>query len=183
MNFNPELYKKTLLMFHKNNRNFVTDFESALKESDPQHAKRLVHTLMGNSGNIGATNIYSMVLDFENKLSSGYSQNLKQDLNKLSDNLEQLFLEIGKFEQKQVQLSQKVKIVKQFDAKKLKRTLQKLIGLLEEDNFDSVKIFNDVKPHLINLGYEEKIKMVENLIEEYEFDKSLELIKSISKKI
>jgi len=183
MNFNPELYKKTLLMFHKNFRNFVTDFETALTESDPQLAKRLVHTLKGITGNIGATTIYSMVLDFENKFSSGYSMNLKQDLYELSNKLEQLFQEIKKFEKKQEQLSQKTKVIQRIDSKKLKKAMQKLIGLLEEDNFASVKTFNELKPHLISLGYEEKIKIAENFIEEYEFDKSLELIKNISKEI
>ncbi|WP_440905454.1 response regulator [Catenovulum sp. SX2] len=51
---NKKLYLKLLQSFYNNSKNFAQELEQAISSADADLTKRLVHTLKGTAGNIGA---------------------------------------------------------------------------------------------------------------------------------
>ncbi len=55
---NPDVYRKILIKFFRNNRNAVEEMRAALENCDPETAAKLAHTVKGVAGNIGADDLY-----------------------------------------------------------------------------------------------------------------------------
>ncbi|WP_406609272.1 response regulator [Agarivorans sp. JK6] len=64
-NGNANLYFKLLNKFSINQRSFAEQFEQACGESDWVLATRLIHTLKGNAGNIGALSLQAAAAEVE----------------------------------------------------------------------------------------------------------------------
>jgi two-component system sensor histidine kinase/response regulator len=60
-----QLYRRLLVRFQKDYANFSEDFQRARSDSDTSAAIRLVHTLKGSAGSIGATDVYACAVDLE----------------------------------------------------------------------------------------------------------------------
>ncbi|RPJ03269.1 MAG: Hpt domain-containing protein, partial [Spirochaetaceae bacterium] len=63
MGGNEESYLKLLLKFGKNQKDTIQKIKYCLADNDPMGARRLIHTLTGIAGNIGADELYASIID------------------------------------------------------------------------------------------------------------------------
>jgi len=86
---NKKLYRKLLVQFHDLCLNSMQEIETALKKDDMKTIGRIMHTLKGASGSIGATNLASVSEKIE-------SQILEKDGNVVDINLDEFSESFGK---------------------------------------------------------------------------------------
>ena len=65
LNLGPDIYRKILFGFRKNNLDVAESIRKAIMENDTDRILLLAHTLKGSSGNIGAHNLESASRDLE----------------------------------------------------------------------------------------------------------------------
>jgi len=64
-NGNRRLYRRLLIKFRGNQRDFIRTFQRALDDKDPVVAERLAHTLKGVAGNLGMRSVEKTARDLE----------------------------------------------------------------------------------------------------------------------
>ncbi|MGL1888906.1 MAG: ABC transporter substrate-binding protein [Reichenbachiella sp.] len=62
---NVALYKKLLQTFYKKNKNFIKEVRSVLSDKDTNEGASMLHSLKGITGNIGANQLRSAVIECE----------------------------------------------------------------------------------------------------------------------
>jgi CheY-like chemotaxis protein len=67
---NPDLYRRMLDRFRAGQQDFAAQFARARADSDPTAATRCAHTLKGNAGNIGATEVQAAAAALEHACAS-----------------------------------------------------------------------------------------------------------------
>lgn len=65
MQGNKKLFARLVKRFHESHKNFAEQLAQALQEKDTELAQRLIHTLKGTAGNIGAQEIYQEAMELE----------------------------------------------------------------------------------------------------------------------
>lgn len=68
---NADLYHRLLKKFYNGHKHFIDDFNKAFNSGDIVTAKRLVHTLKGTSGNIGAKSVQFAAIELEGACKEG----------------------------------------------------------------------------------------------------------------
>lgn len=89
---NCSLYRRLLVMFHKNQKHFAQEFEQACSNSDNESAIRLAHTLKSTSGTIGASALQQLADALEQAcLSHGFDSNVVRKISpRVTDELSRL---------------------------------------------------------------------------------------------
>ena len=86
VNGNEDLYKKMLIKFYQNTLNVKSEIQEALDEGDIELAERLVHTVKGVSGTIGADGLAVVAEPIEGELHKGkkkISKNLFEEFSRV----------------------------------------------------------------------------------------------------
>jgi len=91
---NIEMQKKMQINFVKNNQNIHIEIEKAVKDGDTKLAHRLAHTLKGNAGMIGKTELQKAAAEVEALLKEGIASIWKNKMNLLKTELEQVLSEL-----------------------------------------------------------------------------------------
>ncbi|SBS39684.1 Signal transduction histidine-protein kinase BarA [Marinomonas spartinae] len=73
---------RLLFRFQDKQQNFVDQFNQAINSDDPEEAPRLAHTLKGNAGNIGMTELMHRAADLESALKTGHYSDALSALDK-----------------------------------------------------------------------------------------------------
>ncbi len=180
---NKKLYKKILLQFAENNREFAGNVLKAVENKDQELAVRTAHTLKGVAGNIGATEVFKITKDLEGLLHGGITD--LRAINKLLDKVNELLIplieDIDKFREKQA-VGEKTEI-SDLDIEKVKQIVAELKSRLEEYSTDSSENFDKLKASLTGHGYEIQIMELEKHINAYDFENALEVLEKLAKKI
>jgi len=125
MNNKKKLYLNILEKFYNNNQNFITEIKATLEKDDYETAQRLIHTLKGVSGNIGAESLNENTKIVEASIHEKDSGKIETDLNKLDIELKELFTNISS------QMSFETKVEsKELNVERVKDLLPKLKELL-----------------------------------------------------
>lgn len=95
LNNKKELYLSILEKFYINNQKFIVEIKAALEKADQETAERLIHTLKGVSGAIGADSLHENTILVEVSIHEKNGTQLELDLSKLEAELKQLFLNIS----------------------------------------------------------------------------------------
>ncbi len=153
MNNNRKLYVNILEKFHSSNQNFIDDLKKNIDGDDLETAHRLVHTLKGVSGNIGADELHNYIVDIEKLLLNNEISEFKVEIPNLEKILLNLLLSINdglkldsKVETQDVDL-EKIKILLPNLEELLKKKSPKAKGIVENlelaglasDNFTKLK--------------------------------------------
>ena len=91
MNNKKKLYLSILEKFYNNNQNIIAEIKITLEKEDYETAKRLIHTLKGVSGNIGADSLHESTKLVEASIHEKDSGKIEKGLNKLDAELKELF--------------------------------------------------------------------------------------------
>lgn len=91
MNNKKKLYLNVLEKFYTNNLNFVQEIKTTLGDEDYETAKRLIHTLKGVSGSIGADTLHKVSKSVEETIMAQDTAQFEMEIEILEKELNILF--------------------------------------------------------------------------------------------
>jgi len=175
---NHRLYRKLLKMFYKGQHKFVEHFSLAMNKGDSEEMKRLVHTLKGVAGNIGAIEVQrtSQRLD-ELCISNAETLGIKQQLKLVEGELAEVIDSIKKgFDQESKVLSERLAI----DMSELSSQLQLLHQQLQQNNTDAVDTIENLIEACSGDEVRDYLEPVKKQINRYDFDEALKQLDLIT---
>ncbi|WP_183353167.1 PAS domain S-box protein [Geomonas silvestris] len=142
----PALLRKLLQSFRKENLGLMDDIAAALAEQDLTRARRLVHTVKGVAGNLGALELARAARELEPLLGRDAAERAGA-LELLHSRLEELFasaLLIGTGDPAQ----QPAPAPRALDLEQLGELCRRLASLLKADNLNALGVWEELKPQL-----------------------------------
>ncbi|GFO67120.1 hypothetical protein GMLC_06990 [Geomonas limicola] len=141
----PALVRKLVQSFRRENLHFMDDISQALGNGDLERARRLVHTVKGVAGNLGALEVSRAARELEPLLVQD-DPALRSALDTLKGRLEELFtsallLEVGEEPQPGAPADQVA-----VDLEKVALLCGKLAALLKADNLNALGVWEELKP-------------------------------------
>ena len=176
---NKKLYKKILLEFCSNFNNATDNLKQMIKDNNIEEAKRLVHTMKGISGNIGANDLYQSSTYLEKLVKDNNLNEIEKDINNFAEKLNEV-LKAGELFNTPVEL--KTESGGHIDTEEIKKYLLILSRLIEENSFDCEEHMEKLKDALKNNEEtNSEFKKLSNFIESFEFESALPLVEKIAK--
>jgi len=168
------LYARLLNLFVENQTDFIAQFKTVSKTDNAQ-AERLVHTLKGVAGNIGATEIQQVANEIE---ASCHQQQAINDsvLSHLGALLENTFNSIRYWQASMIQPEENIPV----ENKSIKNDprLIDLRKLLEEDDAEATDLINELLPDMVEKN-QVLLNKLNYCIGQYDFEQALELLSQI----
>jgi two-component system sensor histidine kinase/response regulator len=161
---NRVLYFDLLAQFQRNNKDFDNNIDEQLK-SDPEKARRTIHTMKGLAGSLGMLKLQVLCTALE----IAYQNN--EDLSSLLPALKREFTLVTDSIEKNMKSA--TEFVPAADPVRVIPSLLELEGLLASNNPDAVKLINKLGTIT---GYEAQIEELKTAIVNYNFDLSLKLL-------
>ena len=171
MNNKQNLYLSILEKFYSNNQNVITEIKSTLDKEDHETAQRLIHTLKGVTGNIGADNLHKKTKLVEESIREKDSEKIEEGLNKLNLELKELFSNIsGHLNFDSESVNAKV------DESLIQKLLPELAININKKSPKSKQTIEDLE----KAGYENKVfDEIKNAVNKYDFKKAIELFNEL----
>jgi HPt (histidine-containing phosphotransfer) domain-containing protein len=164
---NQQLYLKLLLRFSDNQKDFIQRFEQAQTDEDTETCTRLIHTLKGLSGNIGASKLQKMAENVEIQNQSGVIK--PDDWKKLKKSLKVVINTLNQLKNNEtVQTSNIV----ESDVGEIQVILNSLKTMIA--NFDTATS-DYLKQHQTILStsvFASRYKLLNTAIDQYDYEKS-----------
>ncbi len=180
---NRKLYRKLLSKFRRNNADDADEIKKALEMDDPETATRLVHTVKGVSGNIGAQDLYLATVDLEAALGQDQTENITGLVNAFSEALDLVLNSIADLELKDPNAEgarrSEQTIQESVDRGRVLSILSKLREFLEQDDFRAIRTMEVLREALPAGVAEDELADLEKHIGEYAFEKALESLAEI----
>jgi CheY-like chemotaxis protein len=168
---NKELKRKLQINFVKNNQNIFTEITEAVEAEDIKLAHKLGHSLKGNAGMIGKTDLRNAAADVETLLRGGDNSTwddkmfiLKSELNFVLEGLMPLLDESAKNDKSE--LLEKEQVLALFE---------KLAVMLENINPECINLLDELKSVS---GTEELVLQMED----YDFEAAVKVLDELKKK-
>ncbi|MCP4695601.1 MAG: response regulator [Gammaproteobacteria bacterium] len=172
---NHKLLLDLLVKFHRDQSGAAAAIRAALAHGEMMQAKRLVHTLKGLAGNIGARKLYWATQALEaaiNEESESIELRLRvteQYLNAVLRSLEPLRPDEPPAEKTQ-----------QLVLETLEPLFRKLTGQLAEYSTDAERTMKTVRYHLAGSTWREEAARMENCLGRYDFEGAREILKNLA---
>jgi CheY-like chemotaxis protein/HPt (histidine-containing phosphotransfer) domain-containing protein len=166
---NENLYQKLIKDFLKNHENLTDSLKSSMLNEDSKKAARLVHTIKGVSGNIGAYKLMDVVssidLKFKNreKVPQSIISLLDKTCNELFTSLHELTDSANQEENKDIPSPLKIKTA----------DLNQLKSAMEKGDATTLQLLQEHSPALSTEISKEDLNTIINFIEDYEFELAL----------
>jgi len=139
-----EQQKELITAFVKSNQTTFTDINDALKSGDMKLAHRLTHTLKGVAALVGQTKLSTAAQAVEQSLLNNQTELIDEQMKNLENELQEALLELTSLLENYENNSAPSE-TEYFDKEKSLKLLEKLDLLLQEDNFDSLNLLNDLR--------------------------------------
>jgi two-component system sensor histidine kinase/response regulator len=176
-----ELYLRILTKFRDNQAQTAAEIAAALTAADTATAERLIHTLKGVAGNIGADKVWETAIKLENairenepKLFDVLLSRLTTRFHEVFEAIEQLILakpptaadKPGDVNGQQADLLAQIKTLNQ---------------LLQKDDTEALAFIDRIKNnHLALTSQTDVWQQLEYLVNAYEFEEALALLSNIA---
>jgi HPt (histidine-containing phosphotransfer) domain-containing protein len=181
---NARLYRDILIKFYRDYSNATQQIKNALEKGDIELAQRLVHTVKGVSGTIGAQELHKSARELEASIQYGHFAEIKGLLDdfdnalvKVLDSLKGL----ARFKDKSVKGKRKKG---KADPQKLLALLSKLAPYVQKRKPKQCKAAME---EIVNLSwpneYALELTNLSRLIERYKFKEAQEILESIITKL
>lgn len=167
-----KLYLSILKKFYNNNQNFVGEIKTTLDKEDHETAQRLIHTLKGVSGNIGADSLFEQTKVVEESIHEKNSKKIEDGLNELDAELKELFGNISM----NLDFAIKSEDVA-FDSKLIKELIPKLKQLLEDKSSKAKAVIKELEEAGLS---GEKFNEMKSKLNKYDFKGTLQLLDKLS---
>jgi HPt (histidine-containing phosphotransfer) domain-containing protein len=183
INNNKVLYLKLLGKFVKNYSGFVPALRKSLEEGIAEESERMVHTLKGVSGNIGAKEIH----DFTKVLNEKQKKNEKVDIDTEMEKLDALLAPMLEALSALLKESQEKGTRQDGDAEldipRVRQLIEELETMLKDSDFEAAQKLGDLeKIQGINIFTAELNKLKDD-VSDYDFDGALKTLENLKQRI
>ncbi|MES9939234.1 MAG: transporter substrate-binding domain-containing protein [Candidatus Thiodiazotropha sp. 6PLUC1] len=169
--WNVSLYIKLLRDFNSYHADDVKMLKRLLNQGDESEAQRLLHSLKGAAGNIGANQLYLSCQKVEKHMLDGISEN---DLTELQHCLDEVTKGIGKLPQNQEHGNSQL-IENPIPWNEL---VAEMAGLLKQGNVRAMDLLPSVRLYTSD-QQPERVARLEEMLDRYRFDEGLQLLGQI----
>ncbi len=172
MGGNKKLLLNLLKKFHFNYSDFCDQVNRAMDKKDFELARRLVHTLKGVSGNLGAEELHNSVKKLENDIKETKGENFNYLIKIVSEKLITLLDSIrANLCGKTIDCNKK-----SLTSEEIGQKLDELKTKLEDYDTDAMEIAEELEK-VENI--ETEIQKLKKLISDYDFDEALAALEKI----
>jgi PAS domain S-box-containing protein len=180
VNQNVELYVKLLKDFYEENRDLEEEIRQSLTEGKIKEAERMVHTLKGTSGNIGATELYNASSRTNSILKKEQKEDYENSLKELKKALSPVLKEIEEFMKDYKKSGTKLENRQMGDLKQLKSRIEELEPFLKRNKpKESQEVLKRITAFQWEGDLESYIGEMEKFVEGYRFKKAREILEKI----
>jgi two-component system sensor histidine kinase/response regulator len=166
----PRLFRDILLMFRKGQASVIEEIRAAIEEEDLELAARLVHTLKGVAGNIGANDLALATKDLEIGITKDGLEVAPVLIESTRGHLDQIISALSVIEA-EVQSQTATGPV---DWELVQESQIELRGLLETSDTAASKLVTRLCGLLTDDSCTELLKTIEESVDSYDFDRALE---------
>ncbi len=171
------LYTKLLVKFRDGQGEFETLFTNAKADPDPDARQRTAHTLKGTAGNVGAKGVQKLAGELEKLCKENASEEeiqacfqlVLKELRPVIEGLKSVNTDGRNPEDSHQSISKA----------ELDNTMEKLKTLLEDSDSEAGDLLNDLLTKLGNSSLSNSLKPLAKVVDDFDFDKALELLKNI----
>lgn len=171
---NQKLYRKLLLQFHKNHQNDIKTIRQDLDLGDIETAGRMIHTIKGAAGNIGAQEVYTASAAFEAMTEDLTLEHVGPLLGQLEKSLELVFASIAFLEDKREKTTHSEH--DGVSVAQLIPSLEELVRLLSDNDLAASEFLEDIASRSEKTSFSDKIAQIKGLIDQYDYDGALEIL-------
>ena len=174
-----KLYRKLLIKYRDGEGDFEARFQAARGDGDA--AVRCAHTLKGVSGNVAAFGVREAALALELACREGRAADeidglLDAVVSRLTPVIEALGALDGPAETAEAPTGE-------LDRPKIDALIERLRGLLEEDDTDAADVIEVLEPLLAGTPHVERLDAVASAVEEYDFEEALEALETLEESL
>ena len=181
---NPGLFRKLLLDFHKDYRDVIDIIRGKLTENGEEKVLRLVHTVKGVAGTLGADDLQVAVRDFETAVKEGRSEAYGPLLDRFEERLMPVLQGISVLHQVSKGASDPPSLdVTDVDINVLKPLFQELARLLTAGLSSAEEKLAEITDHLGGFERAAALERIGERIEDYEFDEALEALSELARSL
>ena len=178
---NKQLYVKLLCKFREGQQNATSEIMTAFQSENREAAERMVHTVKGVSGNLGAQSLYLAAAKLENAIKEG-EENIHPPLTEFGSHMKMVMDGIKVLaerlaDQEETGPSTEVSI----DKEAVKLLLQDMARLLETDLTEAMVRLDALRRHLEHSSSHEQYKRLENQVEIFDTDNALKSVEAIAR--
>jgi two-component system sensor histidine kinase/response regulator len=182
---NEKFYLKLLLQFLDTNRDSANEIREALTKNYRSLAVRLVHTVKGIAGTLGAGGLAQVAGKLEKTLKTGETSGLSALLHEFESNLNQVMHSI---EKSQTAKNEKVDIGARsgknpIDNAVVHPIIRELFDLMESDLVEALRRLKDLAEHLANSKLDEQFSLLENQMDNFDIPAASHTLKAIAKEL
>ena len=175
---NRKIYSSVLQKFLKNYTSYIEQIRFAHENGDSSTAHRLIHTLKGVAGNIGAMELQQAALMLEN--SKHENRDFAEQLNIMENSLQEVFSSIESLKSEKTPVTnEESKDNSSIDTAAVQSLTDKIIVLLEESDTEAEQHIERLSTLLKNTSLQQYCMQLEEKIGRYEFEEALEIVKQI----
>ena len=182
---NEALYHKLLNKFRRNQDDFGGKFRQAQALGDRSTAERLIHTLKGVAGNLGAFAVQKAAQKFEVVLREeckNWCENsdlscLIESLKTLEQELDGLFRELDTVFKRGVELEDAPMVECRIQLEDLRPLFNELDRFLADDDTRAVEVLEKIRSKLSSGMVDDKLLYIEQLIAQYNFSAALTILR------
>ncbi len=178
---NRKLYMELLRRFFDGNQDIATELTQALKSDDLATAGRLVHTVKGVAGNIGAYQLQgtASVLEQSIKLHESRDQ-LMEYVERFLESMDNLISTLKPIVRERPSEADVHTFHDQIDLNEIKPALAKLKGYLEESDGDALDYLSEVRPKIYGAFPRDDFEEFERAAQAFEFDNALDKLHKLT---
>ncbi len=180
---NEDLYYRIIMKFYDNNQNIVSVVKSTLESREFEDARRLVHTIKGVSGNIGAKSLSVVAQNLEYSVRDRKLEKLEYDFDAFEQEMVNVLNEIKPY--KKVESSTGDKKSKQSGASiELKNHLEVLLPHMNKGDVKMCKTsISKINNKKWPAEFKKEIETLIHAVEKYRFESAEEIVISMLEKM
>jgi len=174
---NTQVYIKLLKSFHSNYKEALPQIKTSLENGETEELSRIVHSIKGVSGNIGALDLFKAAKELEMDLREN---GISISSNIFSEFERALAVVVKALDSFIKDLPQPEPIGESMDREKLMESLTRLTALTQEGTFEAEDYLDDIHDSLKQAGGGVTVSEVRTHLENFEFDQALASLKKLT---
>lgn len=181
---NETLFRKLLIDFHKVYAGSMRSIRAALSEDRRGDADRLVHTLKGVAGNIGANELYEQAETLERTLRGSDHSRLPEQLQGAESELQRVIDGIAPLAQEEATLRAEQNAVQaeaagDVDRPALEGALRKILQLLKKNDPDAETVVEEIRT-VLNGAHAAELDRIQQALDNFDFKQAAKAVTSLA---
>ncbi|EXJ13478.1 transporter substrate-binding domain-containing protein [Imhoffiella purpurea] len=177
---NRPLFRKLLVDFVVNHGDASSELRRQLRDGDLEEARRLVHTLQGVTGNIGAREVQEAAADLERGLMDGRIHAGSELPEAFVEAFTILVTGLASLEGGEIRRETVTQAPRSATPEQLDGLLRRLERLLEEGDPQAKDLISELEAALSDSGHPESLRRLGEQIDAYDFDLAQETLAALS---